>query len=530
MKSGLLAESIFDDDVKDETFSLWEKPTEGTSALWNSEVIFQAPLLKYSVKEKKLVRRYFVLTKERLYYIVSENNPMVVASMNIEWVKFTYLEDHENEKSEVRSIFRLSKNRHFFDLYNETDHDLVFWKNAFAKVCIQCNFSEKFRTLKLIGKGSFARVYLVEKLEDSTKYAVKAFSKEYLKSKPKGKNVLVNEIRIMKKLDHPNVIKLFEVFESANSVYLVLELIEGGEVLALFHTEDETTEKIKRHVLKGILSGISLLIENKIIHRDLKPTNILMKSSQDLVNPNNYKLVDFGIACFTEDEEQLQKRCGTPGFFAPEVIEPSLVHHKNKSKCDLFSLGIFMYMLITNEPPFEGKDYNEIFENNKLFNIDFEHPKLKNDKNAFNLVKRLLDLSPETRINPQEALVHSYFTDSHETKIMIEEKYQEKMNDFRIYLKNFRNKQFQNEKNEETNTFEMNRTLFCGTLNTLENSENSQGIIKSLKSMGSKKVKTVKKQDSILKMVLLQNSEINSKDNFKNNFTEENIESDIEND
>ncbi len=100
----------------------------------------------------------------------------------------------------------------------------------FAKIFIQSNFHLKYDAIKMIGKGSFARVYLVEENETKKQFAVKAFSKEYLKNQSKGRKSLINEIEIMRDLNHKNCMKLWEVHESSNSIYLVMELLKGGEL------------------------------------------------------------------------------------------------------------------------------------------------------------------------------------------------------------------------------------------------------------------------------------------------------------
>jgi len=113
----------------------------------------------------------------------------------------------------------------YTDLWAESETQFLEWRSYLCKAFLQCDFHQKFNTIKMIGKGSFARVYLVEEKGTKQRFAVKAFSKEYLLSQPKGKQSLVNEIQVMRKLDHPCIMQLEEVHESKNSIYLVLELL-----------------------------------------------------------------------------------------------------------------------------------------------------------------------------------------------------------------------------------------------------------------------------------------------------------------
>lgn len=99
------------------------------------------------------------------------------------------------------------------------------------KVCLLENFHDAFMVSKLIGKGSFAKVYLATRKENNQQYAIKAFSKSFMQSQHKGIESLLNEMQVMRKLNHPNIVKLHEVHETANSVYFVVDIISGGELL-----------------------------------------------------------------------------------------------------------------------------------------------------------------------------------------------------------------------------------------------------------------------------------------------------------
>lgn len=188
---------------------------------------------------------------------------------------------------------------------------------------------------------------MVENKLSKEKYAVKAFSKEYLLSQKKGKESLNNEINIMKQLDHENLMKLFEIHESQNSIYLILELLEGGELLDYISKKKgkiRTSEY--RHIMRSILRALRYMGSKNIMHRDLKPENMILKGKPESIEDNQLKIVDFGLATEANVSEYLFKRCGTPGFVAPEVVNaPSDGNISYTPKCDVFSAGIIFYLM-----------------------------------------------------------------------------------------------------------------------------------------------------------------------------------------
>lgn len=153
---------------------------------------------------------------------------------------------------------------------------------------------------------------------------------------------------------------LEEVHESKNSIYLVLELLEGGELLNYISSNNNLTIKDYSKVMKCILEALAYMADKKIMHRDLKPDNMILKQKNKL-EFCVLKLVDFGLATVYDIPEYLFKRCGTPGFVAPEVINaPSNENIHYTPKCDVFSAGVIFYILLTEKSPFDGNSFKEI--------------------------------------------------------------------------------------------------------------------------------------------------------------------------
>lgn len=149
----------------------------------------------------------------------------------------------------------------------------------------------------------------------------------------------------MKRLDHQNVLKIYEVFETKHSIYLVIELLEGGELIKRIKEKSKLTHREIAKLMKSLLSALDHIHSKGIMHRDLKPENILLRKKHDLFN---IVIADFGLATEIKipPSQILFKRCGTPGFVAPEILS----YKENQEtfydeKCDIFSAGVIFYIL-----------------------------------------------------------------------------------------------------------------------------------------------------------------------------------------
>ena len=497
-------ESFF--DSKEKSYSLWEKPS-GDIVIDENDILFQAPL--YRVMNDNMAESrefYFVLTTKYLFMLKSEEEPRILRVLRTKWVRCDYQKVKNNENSNESSIYTILmiRNMRYSKLFTLDGSHFTKWKTHLCKVFMQCDFHSKFHTLKMIGKGSFARVYLVQNKDNGRRYAVKAFSKEYLLSQNKGKESLINEIEVMQKLNHQFVMNLEEVHESKNSIYLVLELLEGGELLNYISVQNKLSLRDCHRILYCILSALAYMNEKKIMHRDLKPDNMILKKKENL-SQCTLKLVDFGLATQYDIEEYLYKRCGTPGFVAPEVINaPSNQNIHYDPKCDVFSAGVIFYILLTEKSPFDGRSFKEILQKNKKCSIDFDVKSLNSNSPAVDLLKKMLNKDPVKRLSAKQALKHPFFSlysiqnqnDTKEETILHNNghKFQEMVQ---------KQKQLVMENNQEGSSLIVRKQVINGEVQTVSD---TSGMIHSLRSMSNpKKINHSDKRTSILKYVLLNN-------------------------
>jgi calcium-dependent protein kinase len=168
-----------------------------------------------------------------------------------------------------------------------------------------------------------------------------------------SKTRLNYEIDILKNLDHPNILRLYEVFEDKKYIYLVTEFCQGGELFDEIIARGKFNERDAAVIIKQLLSAISYCHSKKVSHRDLKPENILIDNKETL----QIKLIDFGTSQRFEDEENMELVLGTAYYIAPEVLKG---HYDEK--CDIWSIGVILYILLSGEPPFPGSDDKEILK------------------------------------------------------------------------------------------------------------------------------------------------------------------------
>ena len=287
-----------------------------------------------------------------------------------------------------------------------------------------------YEETKVLGEGAYGKVVQVKHKISKVYRAMKEIHKDKIELGSEEEKALINEINIVKSLDHPNIMKVYEFFNRDNCLYIISELLSGGELFDKIKENVRLNESVSAFIMKQVFSAVDFCHQNKIIHRDLKPENILIESEEEAKKEFfTIKLIDFG----TCDKMKKGKKCdmivGTTLYIAPEVLE-----NYYDEKCDLWSCGVIMYMMLSGLPPFKGNNDDEITENIKNVNYDFytqEWDEISND--AKDLIKHLLEKDVKKRFSAKQALKHNWIIKNKRTKALDKKKLKEIVVNIRNY-------------------------------------------------------------------------------------------------
>lgn len=248
-----------------------------------------------------------------------------------------------------------------------------------------------------LGKGSYGQVLKARHKETGEVNAVKIIRKANIENAMRMKR----EISIMKTLDHPNIVRLLEVYEDEECLYLVMEMCSGGELFDEIVRRGCFSEQYAATMMRQIFSAIAYCHGRDIIHRDLKPENILYANMKD---ESPIKVIDWGFATKCGKSHKFHTLVGTPYYVAPEV----LIGNYDKG-CDIWSAGVILFIMLVGYPPFHGNDNATILKNVKRGTINFvPHHWRKVSKTAIELITRCLSYDPRYRISAKEAFNHEW--------------------------------------------------------------------------------------------------------------------------
>ena len=259
-----------------------------------------------------------------------------------------------------------------------------------------------YHKIKLLGQGSFGTVYLVKNKKLNNNFAMKIIEKS--SNDEEKEDEIKNEINILRKLDHPNILKINDFFSTKKEYFLITEFCPEGELFYEIKNFAPFDEALAGWYMKQILSAVNYCHKSKIIHRDLKPENILIYQ-RNKKGFNSIKIIDFGTAIlFNKKDKNL---AGSIYYLAPEIISKN---RKYTEKCDIWSCGIIMYILLTGKPPFNGDSDEEILKKILQNHLDLEkYPWSVISLKAKDLIKKLLETDTKKRITAEEALNHEWF-------------------------------------------------------------------------------------------------------------------------
>ena len=257
-----------------------------------------------------------------------------------------------------------------------------------------------FNLLKELGAGSFGRVLLVQHKITQAKYAIKAIDKRN-QANYEERRYFRREIEIMYRVHHPNVVKLFGHFEDNTYCYFIMEYIPGGNIYSLVpknNIRQINTQQIAS-IMKDVISAVYFLhhMHPKIVHRDIKPENVLL--DQGMVA----KLTDFGWSHYMQGDMKRTTVCGTPVYLAPEIIN----NQGHDEHVDIWCIGVLLFELMAGYSPWQGNDVQTVKYNISRLKIQWPRDM---DRDAADLISRILKYNPEERISLSQMLLHPFFT------------------------------------------------------------------------------------------------------------------------
>lgn len=263
-------------------------------------------------------------------------------------------------------------------------------------------FSELYSKRQKLGEGAFSVVIEAVRKTNNTSYAIKIVTKSKLSIE--DEQALKDEIQVLNELKHGHIIQLYDVFDERSYIYLVTELMSGGELFDRIVQKAYYNEKEARDLCKILFESIAYCHSKSVAHRDLKPENLLLVSKDD---DSQMKIADFGFAKKAPNDECLSTQCGTPGYVAPEILEGV----KYGLQADMWSLGVIVYILLGGYPPFIESTQKALFRKIRKGEYEFHEQYWKSvSKGAKDLIKQLLTVDPKNRITAEGALKNPWIT------------------------------------------------------------------------------------------------------------------------
>lgn len=265
---------------------------------------------------------------------------------------------------------------------------------------------EKYEVGDEIGRGAFSVVKNAKDKKTGEKSAIKFIEKKFVDKQDLV--LLAREIDIMRKVDHPNVLKLKEVYENEDIIALVMELVTGGELFYKIVEKGNYSEKDAANIVNQIIKGVAYLHDKGIAHRDLKPENLLCSEDSDKQQYSPFRVViaDFGLSKIFDADTPLETSCGTPDYVAPEVITAEGTYDKS---VDMWSIGVITYVLLCGFSPFLSSTQTGLFEKIIKVEYDFPDPEWTNiSESAKDFIRHLLVKEPDKRFTAQECLEHPW--------------------------------------------------------------------------------------------------------------------------
>ena len=279
---------------------------------------------------------------------------------------------------------------------------------VFQESLITQNFGNPdkyYKKIRNLGSGSYGTVYLAKNMLKDNLVAIKVIEK--VPSNIIDDMEIKNEINILKSLSHPNIVKIYEFFDTAIDYYIVTEYCKKGELFE--YINNKYSERQLAVLFYQVFSGLCYLHEKKILHRDLKLENLMISEIEKDINTGEeyfwMKIIDFGTAKIFERKKKEKEIIGSSYYIAPEVLKKNY-----NEKCDTWSVGVILYMTLTGIPPFDGETDDDIIDRIKIGKYSKTNKRfVEHSPEVIDLVNSLLEKNIDKRLSAKQALQHQWF-------------------------------------------------------------------------------------------------------------------------
>ena len=271
--------------------------------------------------------------------------------------------------------------------------------------------AHEYRMGKTLGTGTFGKVKLAQRVADGELFAVKCLNRaRIVLASQSGR--LAKEIRLLKLLNHPNVIRLHEVLHTNAEILMVMEYVPGGDLLDVLNTQPRFAEKEVRHIFGQVVCGVAFCHSLGVAHRDLKPENILIKRSADDGGGHEIKVADFGLSTLMPAGEFLKTACGSPHYVAPEILNFDGEAKYDGREADVWSLGVILHVMLCYKLPFEAESTQLLYARIRA-GLPALPPSLT--PSAASLLHGMLEVAPERRLSLTQVASHEWLRLQSET-------------------------------------------------------------------------------------------------------------------
>ena len=378
-----------------------------------------SPKKKEIKKENNELKQKIEISKETINNIKEKqifpnNNQEIISKIN-----FKKLKENIEAKQFNPSTSTLTTSNHDCNYFQKISKNLSLYISSYKKKYNEYPETSLsfYKYGRLIGQGAFGKVNLGLNILTGRVVAVKSFNKQKLDNEKENKKKIFYETDLMKQLNHPNITKILEHFESEKYFLIIMEYINGGNLFSFVKKRRKLSEKTAKFLFRQIIEGIKYIHSKNIVHRDIKLENILIDIN------NNIKICDFGIGKILDNKnKKLHDQCGTPMYMAPEILLSTKENGYDAFPVDLWSAGIALYIMLSGTLPFsiKGDDIPSISQDDKNNNFALQYAIINNEpkeienisNHANDLLKGLLNKNPKKRFNCDEVLNHPWLKDN----------------------------------------------------------------------------------------------------------------------